>query len=809
MRKMRFLHPARFMALLLLLLATHSLLAQLDTIHWLPPMHARTEWGPQYLYLSTPDSVPFPVSVRDGGGNLIFTVNISNANPFRYNLGADAFTKTLVTEDELGMPLQDKGLVIDGPRKFYAYFRAHSNSEFHAGNLTCKGRAALGTTFRVGQLIQANSESILRCNFVSWMATEDDTDITLSGFSTGTHFRFGDQDVPSYGTPITIHLQKGESAVYSNYVQSSMLHFPPNGLMGALVKSNKPIAVNCGSWVGAPVEFEAHDMGIDQIVPVERVGTEYILCKGNGSDILEHPIVIAHYNNTKVWLNGNPNPVGTLQAGDYMTLNINQFTNGGNMYVETSEPVFMYQMIGGTSEGQDAMRTAGLIFVPPVSCAIPNTVNNIFEPNRIGDMLFDGGLMIVAMRDSQVIVRLDGQSVYFGPPVPVQGAPDFVTYRKLDIFKEEVSNKTLSVDAHGAVQVAMFGRNKPASYAAFFSGFSKTEEPNLKLSVLGDGVCPDTLVATGLFDGVQWVYEDSILQFGPDTFLVTHAPGKYKAIGYRGVCRKTDFAADSLDLSFNSPQFPFQFETPSCYGMSDGQIQIGNAFGGFPPYQYSIDHGISWSDQSSFFNLTAGNYNMLVRDSTGCYNRPMPLQIKQPDSLKVEIAVLHMQIPLHSFQPVELEAVPSRRVVATQWLPLDSTGCENCLNYLFHPEFDTWVSVLVYDSIGCTAIDSIFIKVEPNVFAPNIIRLGSDGLHNDHFMLYSKDDVPIHHLSVFDRWGNLVFDRQEILTNHYADGWDGRVRGRQLQPGVYVYRASVEVEPGRIVELQGDFTLVR
>ena len=44
--------------------------AQLDTIHWLPPMHARNEVGPQYLYLSTPEPQAFPVDIRDGSDNL-------------------------------------------------------------------------------------------------------------------------------------------------------------------------------------------------------------------------------------------------------------------------------------------------------------------------------------------------------------------------------------------------------------------------------------------------------------------------------------------------------------------------------------------------------------------------------------------------------------------------------------------------------------------------------------------------------------------------------------------------------------------
>jgi len=68
-------------------------------------------------------------------------------------------------------------------------------------------------------------------------------------------------------------------------------------------------------------------------------------------------------------------------------------------------------------------------------------------------------------------------------------------------------------------------------------GFAAQSPP---LFTVGDGVCPDTLVATGRFDGVQWYFADSLLQYGPDSFFVAYAPGQYIARGYLGVCRITD-----------------------------------------------------------------------------------------------------------------------------------------------------------------------------------------------------------------------------------------------------------------------------
>ncbi|TMM29899.1 T9SS type B sorting domain-containing protein [Polaribacter aestuariivivens] len=54
----------------------------------------------------------------------------------------------------------------------------------------------------------------------------------------------------------------------------------------------------------------------------------------------------------------------------------------------------------------------------------------------------------------------------------------------------------------------------------------------------------------------------------------------------------------------------------SCSG-SDATI-TPNASGGKPPYQYSIDNGISWQNQ--FTNLSAGEYTIQAKDANNCFS---------------------------------------------------------------------------------------------------------------------------------------------------------------------------------------------
>jgi hypothetical protein len=779
------------------------LMAQLDSIHWMPPMHARLDWGEQYLYLSTPELTPFAVTIQDGSGNVINTVTISNSSPYTYNIGTTNDTYVMVTEADLHKPLRNKGLILAGRKKFYAYFRDHSANQ--AGDLTCKGRAALGKTFRLGHLLQDIGTQ--KANFAGVIATEDSTQLIISGYNRAVGFRKNGADVTTNGAD-TMWIQKGECLVYGQYLTNNAATQPPNGFMGALLTSSKPIVVNIGSWCGAPVTSGDKDVGIDQIVPFENVGKEYILSRGNGSPTLERPILVAHRSNTQIKINGTL--ATTLNAGEWYAVPTSSFTANNNMHIKSSQPIYVYQNVGGAPAGtSNEFRTEGLIFVPPISCAIPNGIDNIFEPNAIGTMLFDGGVMITAMKDSMVQVLIDGVPANIGAAQPVQGNPDFVTYRQLTLFSLTRRIGTISVKAAGAVQVAMYGQNNAASFAAFYSGFSKTVEPTLELVNIGDGVCPDTLVARGRFDGVQWMYEDSIVKFGKDTTLIIWAPGRYIASGYLGVCRQDETATDTLDIDFKSPAFPYSTRQPACFGDANGQIQFGKPSGGFPPYQYSVDNGRTFSQNTLYNQIKAGNYKLVVRDSVGCYNRPLTIAVGQPAQLKVQIKP-YSSYPgvLKVGQFLQMQGIPNRKVVRTVWIPQDTATCTNCLFHTIHPSKTTFVQLTVTDSAGCVAVDTFLVYVEPNVYAPNVIYPESQNVGNKSFTLFSRENLPIHHLAIYDRWGEHVFNATDIMTNQLEQGWDGTFRGRKAEVGVYVFFAEVEVLPGRIELITGDITVL-
>ena len=75
---------------------------------------------------------------------------------------------------------------------------------------------------------------------------------------------------------------------------------------------------------------------------------------------------------------------------------------------------------------------------------------------------------------------------------------------------------------------------------------------------------------------------------------------------------------NSVTLTTNPPITATSTNTmPLCNGASNGTLTI-NASGGMPPYKYSIDGGVTFQVSAVFNGLSAGNYNIIVKDSLGC-----------------------------------------------------------------------------------------------------------------------------------------------------------------------------------------------
>lgn len=447
--------------LFFLIIISNISYSQLSNKHWLPPLHARdaTAINDHYVYLSTAETVPFLVTVTDGSGASFpgspFT--LSATNPVVIDIGFGENTKMFLGINEVNTVLFDKGLILEGSEDFYVSFRMRSQN--HSETLISKGRPGIGTSFRLGCMI--NESNDVRKSFVaSVMATEDNTTMTLSDYDLGVAFATsaGEISVPSQ----TFTLNAGQSVIFSGY-SSSVSNL--DGIIGALVTSDKPVAVNTGNALGG-IENGRADFTLDQIVSASQIGTEYIFIEGNGLPSMETPLIVANENGTEIFINDNLTPEIILNAGDYFLVDNSYYqgTTNRNIYVKTNKPVFAYQLLGG---GNDTA-TAGLNFIPPLSCFFQNSVN-IPAVNQIGSTTYTSDLMILTY--SSAVLTVNGNIIPNSEAQTVLGNLDWVTYRISNI------NGDANVSSTGPLAVGVFGFQGNASgYAGYYSGFGSNPQ---------------------------------------------------------------------------------------------------------------------------------------------------------------------------------------------------------------------------------------------------------------------------------------------------------------------------------------------
>ena len=314
--------------------------SQLSNKHWIPPLHARdgSVVSQHYIYISTPNSTPFEVAITDGAGTPIagspFT--ISQGNPQEILIGNGQNSKMFRPLQNVNVVNSDFGLILEGNKDFYVSFRVRTGN--HAETLISKGRTGAGTDFRAGSLPQVYDGEIR--NFVtSFMATEDNTNVLVSDYNTGVEFISN----LGYITADTQEfvLNKGQSVILSGYTDISA---NLSGFVGARISSDKPIVVNTGNALaGMGTANDGQDFTLDQIVGIDKIGVEYALVRGNGSDLSEFPLVIATENNTNVYVNGITTALTTLNAGEFFLIpnTYYQGVNNSNMYVTSDKPVYI------------------------------------------------------------------------------------------------------------------------------------------------------------------------------------------------------------------------------------------------------------------------------------------------------------------------------------------------------------------------------------------------------------------------------------------------------------------------------------
>ncbi|MES2568268.1 MAG: PKD domain-containing protein [Bacteroidota bacterium] len=140
-----------------------------------------------------------------------------------------------------------------------------------------------------------------------------------------------------------------------------------------------------------------------------------------------------------------------------------------------------------------------------------------------------------------------------------------------------------------------------------------------------------------------------------------------------------------------------------------------------------------------------------------------------------------------------------------------STAVHPHYNYTTVGFYD--IQLIATSPFGCSDTAVVKIATDADLIFPNAFTPNEDGtndgyyipgsLDNDIFFPYASGVVE-YKFQVFNRWGELIFE-----TEDFKQGWNGYYRGKICQVGVYVWKAYVKLNNGKIFNLTGDVTLLR
>jgi gliding motility-associated-like protein len=248
-------------------------------------------------------------------------------------------------------------------------------------------------------------------------------------------------------------------------------------------------------------------------------------------------------------------------------------------------------------------------------------------------------------------------------------------------------------------------------------------------------------------------------------------------------------ATDTFTLSQPDSMIINNLITPAICGNPIGSVNL--FIEGSSPYSYLWSNG----DTVSFVtNLSGGTYTAVITDMFGCI-----------DSATYNIDDLSNQMSLDLYSPtftgdhnisanngsdgsIDMTILGGTPPFVIGWSNGSSTEDINNLQAGTH-------SATVTDANGCTTYATIELTEALPLEMPTAITPNGDG-KNDFFFIRGLEVYPSNELTIFNRWGNIVFSQKD-----YQNDWDGTSdSGEALPEGTYFTILKIEYEG---LELKG------
>ncbi len=226
-----------------------------------------------------------------------------------------------------------------------------------------------------------------------------------------------------------------------------------------------------------------------------------------------------------------------------------------------------------------------------------------------------------------------------------------------------------------------------------------------------------------------------------------------------------------------------------------------------------------WSPSAGLNNITTAlplaspktttTYRVIGSDAYGCFKDTGYTIIKVYPIPQIDAGKdLTMK---NGAAPLTITPTISADVTVTYWLTAPGILYSNSPSVTVQPKATTEYTVEARNPGGCKTTDRVTVYVMcdgANIFIPNTFSPNGSGA-NDVFYPRGSGIFTIKLLRIFNRWGEVVFEKVNFSPNDPTAGWDGTVKGKKVNSDVFVYTAEVVCENNNSMILNGNIALLR
>lgn len=234
--------------------------------------------------------------------------------------------------------------------------------------------------------------------------------------------------------------------------------------------------------------------------------------------------------------------------------------------------------------------------------------------------------------------------------------------------------------------------------------------------------------------------------------------------------------------------------TAATCSASDGTATV-TASGGTGPYTYSWSTSGTGATES---NLAGGNYTVTITDANGCTGTATAT-VGINGTAAIDAGP---DVTITQGSSAVLNATGG---VSYVWTPATDLSCSTCASPTATPNSTTVYIVTGTDANGCVGSDTVVVFVDiacGKVFLPNAFSPNGDG-ENEVLCVYGNCIVTMSFM-LFDRWGEKVFETEDKTIC-----WDGKLKDKAMNPGVYYYYLYAATSDGQTVEQKGSISLIK